>query len=93
MVLPHIFLLFYQQKLFYLEVIIFVIYLLKVDYSDSIIREKIEHLNDKRIIVKWPVTKISKIFYQSILRYACLNEIKKQKGIDEINKSEIDMNH
>lgn len=68
-----------------------VIYLLKENYSDSIIREKIDHLNDKRIIVKWPISKISKIFYQSILRYACLNEIKKQKGIDEITKSEIDL--
>ena len=68
-----------------------VIYLLKEKMSDASIKEKIDHLNDKRIIMKWPTNSISKIFYQSILRYVCLNEIKKQKGIDDIIKGEIDL--
>lgn len=68
-----------------------VVYLLREKMDDIAIKEKIDYLKDKRIIVKWPINRIPKIFYQSILHYACLNEIKKQKGIDDITKNEIDL--
>lgn len=53
--------------------------------------DKCKEINDRRIIYKYPTEEIENVFYQSILRVACLEEVQKQKGLDEITKSEIDL--
>ena len=68
-----------------------VVYLLRDNCLEKDIIEKVNLLNDKRLIVKYPMKKIDYIFYQSITRYACLNEVKRQKGLDEITINEIDL--
>lgn len=68
-----------------------VIYLLKSNQNELKIQKKIQELNDPRIIVKCPSKTIDNAFYQYLLMYACLNEIEKQKELDEIGKSEIEL--
>lgn len=68
-----------------------VVYLLKDKLSEDEIAEKLNNIGDKRVIFKAPMCKIDKVFYQSILRFACLSEAKKQKGLDEITTNEIDL--
>lgn len=68
-----------------------VVYLLKNTISEQTIIEKVNELNDPRLIVKYPKGSIEKVFYQSLMTYACLNEVKKQKGLDEITQSEIEL--
>lgn len=68
-----------------------VVYLLKDNCNEDEIYNKVQELNDLRLIVKYPKTQISGVFYNSILRFACLKEVKKQKGLDEITQSEIDL--
>lgn len=68
-----------------------VVYLLRDKYNPADILNKVNELHDLRLIVKYPNSRIDKIFYNSIVRYACLKEVKKQKGLDEITQSEIDL--
>lgn len=68
-----------------------VIYLLRNNISDEQIKDTIDKVNDKRLIVKYPSKQIDEILYESVLKYACLNEIKKQKGLDEVTIKEIDL--
>ncbi len=68
-----------------------VIYLLMDKISENEIFLKTTLLNDKRIIVKCPSKTIEPIFYESITRYACLKEVRRQIGIDEITATEIDL--
>lgn len=68
-----------------------VIYLLRNNISDEKIKDTIDKVNDKRLIVKYPSKQIDEILYESVLKYACLNEIKKQKGLDEVTIKEIDL--
>lgn len=68
-----------------------VINLLKDKLSDKEIKEKINSINDDRVIVKYPRDEIDSVLYESLMRYACLNEAKKQKGLDDIALSEINL--
>lgn len=68
-----------------------VIYLLREHLSDREIKEKIDAINDKRIVIKYPKTFVEPIFYKLSLMFACLNDIKNQKGLDEITQSEIEL--
>lgn len=66
-----------------------VLYLLRNNLSEFEIQSKIDHIADRRVIVKYPLTKIDTVFFDSLLRYACLDDIQKQKGLDEIVLNEI----
>ena len=68
-----------------------VVCLLRDHISEKAIAEKIDELNDPRLIVKYPTSFIGAVFYESLLTYACLNEVKKQKGLDEITQNEIEL--
>lgn len=68
-----------------------IVYLLKEKLSIKEINEKTNSLNDKRIIVKYPKNKIEKPFYKSLTYLACLKEFKKQKGLDEVILSQVDL--
>ncbi len=68
-----------------------IINLLRNELTEAEIVNKINELNDHRIFIRYPKEKISDVFYQSLIRLACLNEIKKQKNIDEIIYNEIDL--
>lgn len=68
-----------------------ILYLLRDNLSQTDIESKVAEFNDKRLIVKSPKENISKIFYNSVQRYACLNEVKKQKGLDDITINEINL--
>lgn len=79
-------------------------YYFETNYSDGIvvnilrnkittdqIVEKANELNDQRVIYRFPKSEIEDIFYQSLIRVACLEEVNRQKGLDEITKSEIEL--
>ena len=68
-----------------------IVYLLKEKLSDKEISDKLKAINDERIIVKYPKDKIEIAFYESLTYLACLKEFKKQKGLDEIVLSQIDL--
>lgn len=68
-----------------------VIYLLRENLDSEAIKAKLNEINDKRVVVKYPKEKVSKIFYKSLLMFACLKEVKNQKGLDEITQSEIEL--
>lgn len=68
-----------------------VIYLLKDKLTASKINGKIAELNNPRLIVTVPRGQIEPEFYSLILNYACLNEVRQQKGIDEITANEIQL--
>ena len=58
--------------------------------KDQII-EKIKLVNDSRIIVKRPKEEIDEALFESLRYFACLKEMKKQKGFDEIILGQIDL--
>ena len=68
-----------------------IIYLLREKLTKSQILGKIKQFNDNRIIAKYPKEIISSKFYDLITNHAALNEVKKQKGLDEITINEIDL--
>lgn len=68
-----------------------IVNLLRDQMSESEIEEKINLISDHRVFVRYPNCKIEEVFYQSVVKLACLNEIKKQKNIDEITYNEIDL--
>ena len=68
-----------------------IIYLLRNKCDEKEIIDKIFSINDSRVIVKYPKEPISKVFYDTLLTYACLDEVKRKKGIDEIVQNEIDL--
>ena len=68
-----------------------VVYLLRDHMSEKAITDKVIELNDLRLIVKYPKEYVSPVFYQYLLTYACLNEVKKQKRLDDIAQSEIEL--
>lgn len=68
-----------------------IVYLIRKNMSESDILNKINIINDPRVIVKYPSEFIVDNFDKLLLRYACLLEIKNKKGIDEISSHEIDL--
>lgn len=68
-----------------------VIYLIRKSISSSIIKDKINNINNPRVIVKYPKEIISDNFDKILLRYACLLDIKNKKDIDEISAHEINL--
>ena len=68
-----------------------ILYLLRDHASETEVESKVAEFNDKRLIVKFPKENITKIFYDSVQRYACLNEVKNQKGLDDITINEINL--
>lgn len=68
-----------------------VIYLLREHLSDEEIKEKMDAINDRRVVVKYPKAFIDPVFYKSLLMFACLKDVKSQKGLDEITQSEIEL--
>lgn len=66
-----------------------VIYLLANKVTNIEIKEKLESLSDNRIVVVYPSSTISELFYSEILQYACLDELLNKKGIGEIEGNEI----
>ena len=68
-----------------------IVYLLRDKLTNEEIKNKILTINDQRVIYKFPNEKIQNVFYDSISRFACLNECKKQKGLDDITLNEIDL--
>ena len=68
-----------------------VVYILRNDLTKVAITKKAIEINDKRVVYKFPRDKIEDIFYQSILNFACLSELKKQKSFDELTINAIDL--
>ena len=68
-----------------------VIYLLRNHLTTTKIKEKIAQIGDQRVIVKMPKEPIGPEFYEYVLNFSCLTEVKKIKGLDEITLSEIDL--
>lgn len=68
-----------------------IVCLLKNKLSCKEIENKLNAINDIRIIVKYPKKPIKNVFYESLTYLACLKELKKQKGLDEIIQSQIDL--
>lgn len=66
-----------------------VINLLKQNISDNEIIDKINKVNDARIVVRWPQKTISNDFYKLIMRFVCLQSIQQNKNLDEISMEEI----
>ena len=46
-----------------------VIYLLRENLDSEAIKAKLNEINDKRVVVKYPKEKVSKIFYKSLLMF------------------------
>ena len=59
--------------------------------SEKDIVKKIKNINDPRVVVRWPNIPIDKNLYQIVMRYACLEDIKLNKDIDEISNEEINL--
>lgn len=59
--------------------------------SEKDIVKKIKNINDPRVVVRWPNMPIDKNLYQIVMRYACLEDIKLNKDIDEISNEEINL--
>lgn len=69
-----------------------IVHLLNISMSEKAIKEKVDSLNDKRVIVKYPKTKIKvDEFYQPVALYECLEDITRQKGIDDVAANEIEL--
>lgn len=68
-----------------------IVNLLRNNLKDSDILKKVEQINDARLIVRFPNNEILSSFYETIQNFACLNEVKKQKNLDEITINEINL--
>lgn len=68
-----------------------IVYILKNNINKTAIIKKANEIYDKRVVYKFPKEKVDEVFYKSVLRFACLNEAKKQKGLDEITINEINL--
>lgn len=68
-----------------------VVYLLKENTSKDQIHNKLLELNDKRVIAKASRSSIPSIFNDCLENYACLNELKTQKDLDDLTKTQIDL--
>lgn len=66
-----------------------VVNLLRHTMSDDEIQNKIQAINDKRVVIKCPDMKIDDTFYKIIQRYACLKEIYGKENNDEIAQREL----
>ena len=43
------------------------------------------------VVIRFPDKKLDKTFKESVCRYACLNEIRNEKNIDEVTIEELDL--
>ena len=68
-----------------------VINLLKEKLTDKEIKEKINKINDMRVIIKIPCKNVCDNFYKLIMRFACLEDIKFRNDVDEITLEEISL--
>ena len=68
-----------------------VVYLLSNGVSEETIKNKLHELNDKRIIVKFSKKSIPNALDDLLITYACLIELKKQKNLDDITQTQIDL--
>lgn len=68
-----------------------IVNLLRETLSKKEIEEKINEINDPKVIIRFPEKKIGKVFKESAIRYACLNEIRNEKSADEVTIEELDL--
>lgn len=68
-----------------------IVNLLREKLSKKEIEEKINEINDPKVVVRFPEKKINKVFKESVTRYACLNEIRNEKNVDEVTIEELDL--
>ncbi len=68
-----------------------VIYLIKRKISNKEIIEKMNLINDDRVIVKYPVEKVDKFFVDELVKFAGLKEINSSGSIDDIVSAEINL--
>lgn len=68
-----------------------IINLLKESLNKQQIIKKVNTIGDSRIFVRYPKERIDDVFYQSVIRFACLKDLKNQKGLDDITLNEIDL--
>ena len=68
-----------------------VLYLLRHSMSVEQIKEKVRSVNNERVVVCYPRTKIDPILREELLRYVCLNDIKNEFTIDDISREEINL--
>lgn len=68
-----------------------VINLINDSLSEKDIIKKMKNINDPRAVVRWPNLPIDNNLYQIAMRYACLEDIKLNKDIDEISTEEINL--
>lgn len=68
-----------------------IVYLLSNSVSQNKIKNKLISLNDKRVVVKFSQKVIPSALGDLLTTYACLNELKKQKNLDEVTQAQIDL--
>lgn len=68
-----------------------IVNLLRETLSKKEIEDKVIEINDPKVVIRFPDKKIDKTFKESVCRYACLNEIRNEKNIDEVTIEELDL--
>lgn len=68
-----------------------VLNLLRHTLSDNQIKEKINAINNDRVILCYPKIKIDPVFNEELLRYVCLKDIEVESSLDDISKEEVDL--
>ncbi len=68
-----------------------VINLLNEKLTETDITKKIREINNPRVILRCPNMDIDENLYHLAMRYACLEEIKYKKDIDELSSEEINL--
>lgn len=68
-----------------------VLNLLRYTLSEDQIKEKINFVNNERVVVCYPKTIIDPILKDELLRYICLRDIKSEPDLDDISREEINL--
>ena len=68
-----------------------VINLLRYTMSEKEIKKKMVLINNERVVVCYPKTKIDLVLKEELLRYVCLSDIKSDVSLDDISKDEINL--
>lgn len=68
-----------------------IINLLKSKLKNKDIENKVNKINDSRVVIKYPEKNIESVLYKALTRYTCLKDILNQKDLDEISSQEVDL--
>lgn len=68
-----------------------VLNILRYNLAEEEIKNKTKEINNERVVVCYPKTKINQILREELLRYVCLKEIQSEQSLDDISKEEINL--